>query len=174
MLKAKNGDLDQLNLIFERYHRPLFGYFYNRCGNVEESEDMVQNVFYRVIKYRAQFRGDGEFKAWIFHIARNVSYDRFKKKRIKKAEGLDNWQEQVEDESPDQIQQLMLQEDMDLLQMALQKLDAEKREVLVLSKLQGMKYKEIGDLLGVEENTVKVRVFRALKALREVYFKLKK
>lgn len=173
MLKVKDGDLDQLSLLFERYHRSLFSYFYQLTSNTAECEDLVQNVFYRILKYRHQFRGDGEFKAWVFHIAKNVGLDRFKKKRPQALETIENWQERLEDQTPNQIQKLMEQDDLDLLKRALQLLEADKREVLVMSKLQGMKYKEIGDILGCEENAVKVRVFRALKALREVFFSLK-
>lgn len=173
MLRVKDGDLDQLGLLFERYHRSLFSYFYQMTQHPAECEDLVQNVFYRILKYRHQFRGDGEFKAWVFHIAKNVGRDRFKKKRMQNLEAIENWQERIEDEAPNQIQLLMEQDELGLLKRALQLLEADKREVLVMSKLQGMKYKDIGELLGCEENAVKVRVFRALKALRDVYFKLK-
>ena len=173
MLRVKEGDLDQLGLLFERYHRSLYRFFYTLSRSVEESEDLVQTVFYRILKYRTQFRGDGEFKAWMFHIAKNVSHDRFKKKRPQALEAIENWQERLEDDAPTQVQQLMEQDDLELLKRALQLLDAEKREVLIMSKLQGMKYKEIGTILGCEENAVKVKVFRALKALKEAYFRLR-
>jgi RNA polymerase sigma factor (sigma-70 family) len=75
MLKVKNGDLDKLGLLFERHHRALFGFVFHMTGQRELSEDMVQNVFYRILKYRHTFRGDGEFKTWMYHMARNVIND---------------------------------------------------------------------------------------------------
>lgn len=169
MLEVKKGNLDKLGLLFERYHRILFGFFYNKNKDVTLSEDLVQNVFIRILKYKHRYRGDGEFKNWIFHIARNVNVDHYRKKRIKHTEKVEDWQDQIEDNSPDKSQQMMQEEKLAKLRQALQKLEPENREVLVMSKLQGLKYKEIGQLLGCTEGAVKVKVFRALKSLKSIY-----
>ena len=63
-------------------------------------------------------------------------------------------------------------EEMDLLQHAMNQLTFEKKEVLILSKYQEMRYKDIADLLGITESAVKVRIFRALKDLKMVYMQL--
>ena len=52
MLRVKAGDLDRMGLLFERYHRQLFGFLYHMLGRADTSEDLVQNVFYRMLKYR--------------------------------------------------------------------------------------------------------------------------
>ncbi len=65
-------------------------------------------------------------------------------------------------------------EELDLLQQAMNQLSFEKREVLVLSKHQEMRYKDIAEVLGINENAVKVRIFRALKDLKAEYLKLEK
>lgn len=166
MLKVKEGDLDKLGLLFERYHRVLFGFFYNKNKDVALSEDLVQNVFVRILKYKHRYRGDGEFKSWIFHIARNVNVDHYRKKRIRHTEKIEDWQDEIADNSINQSQQMMQDEELEKLRQALQKLEPEKREVIIMSKLQGLKYKEIGKILGCSEGAVKVKVFRALKALR--------
>jgi len=88
MLKVKEGDLDKLGLLFERYKKPLFGFFYGMTRDSELSEDLIQNVFFRILKYRYLFRGEGDFKTWMFHIARNVSHDHFKKNRAQHKEAL--------------------------------------------------------------------------------------
>ena len=169
MFSVKKGNLDHLGLLFERYHRILFRFFYNYNQNVELSEDLVQNVFVRILKYRHRFKGTGEFKSWMFHIARNVQFDHYRKKRIKATDRVEDWEEQLTDSSTDFTQEMIKREEYQRLQKAIQKLPSDKREVLVLSKLQGKKYKEIGELLGCTEGAVKVKVFRALKALKEVY-----
>src|ERR1700759_4883158 len=79
MLKVKSGDLDKMALLFQRYHRPLYGFLYHMTGQREASEDMVQNVFYRMLRSRHTFTGDGEFKTWMYHLARNVVKDHYKK-----------------------------------------------------------------------------------------------
>jgi RNA polymerase sigma factor (sigma-70 family) len=168
MIRVKEGDLDQLGLLFERYHRLLFSFFYYRSKNAALSEDLVQNVFMRILKYRHNFRGEGEFKSWLFHIARNVHYDYHRKRRIPPADQAEEWEDRIRDESDSPYEKIIHREEMDQLKAALQQLEAEKREVIVLAKLKGMPYKDIGRLLGCSEGAVKVRVFRALKALKEI------
>ena len=168
MLQVKSGELDHLGLLFERYHRMLFGFFYRMNQNAAISEDMVQNVFERILRYKHRYQENGEFKAWMFQIARNVSADHFRKKGNANKEAIEDWQDKLLDTSPNQHTTLMKKEEIDQLQKALQKLDPEKREILVLSKLKGLKYKKIAQMLGCTEGAVKVKVFRALKALKEI------
>ncbi len=173
MEKVRDGDLDRLSLLFERYKRPLYGFFYGMNKDQELSEDLVQNTFMRILKYRHLFRGDGDFKTWMFHIARNVSHDHFRKNKIKNSERLENWEERLgHDEN--QYSEMRQTEEKEMLTMAMDKLSEEKREVLLLSKYQERKYKEIGEILGCSEGAVKVKVFRALEELRVIYRQLEK
>jgi RNA polymerase sigma-70 factor (ECF subfamily) len=173
MLKVKEGDLDRLGLLFERYKRPLFGFFYGLSKNAELSEDLVQNVFFRILKYRHVFRGDGDFRTWMFHIARNVNNDHYRKNKFKKVEPVEDWQDRLgaQDAHATDLQQ---REEQQLLSMAMDRLPDDRKEILLLSKFQEMKYKEIGELLGCTEGTVKVKVFRALQELKAVYKQLEK
>lgn len=173
MMKVKEGDIDKLGLLFERYKRPLFGFFYGLNKNAELSEDLVQNVFFRILKYRYLFRGEGDFKTWMFHIARNVNHDHYRKDKIKGKESLEHWEEKLgSDENRDTTFQQ--DETMHILSMAMDRLPEDKREILLLSKFQEKKYKEIGEILGCSEGAVKVKVFRALQELKEVYNQLEK
>ena len=171
--KVRDGDLDKLGLLFERYKRPLYGFFYGMNKEQELSEDLVQNTFLRILKYRHLFRGEGDFKTWMFHIARNVSHDHYRKNKIKMKESIEDWQERLgHDEN--RLLEMQHTETHQMLAMALEKLPAEKREVLLLSKYQEKKYQEIGEILGCSEGAVKVKVFRALQELRVVYRQLEK
>ena len=173
MLKVKEGDLDKLSLLFERYKKPLYGFFYGLCKDGELSEDLVQNVFYRILKYRYLFRGEGDFKTWMFHIARNVKHDDFRKDKIRIKDPLEDW-EHVLSSDENKIAEIQQHEELALLSIALRRLPEEKREVLLLSRYQEKKYKEIGIILGCSEATVKVKVFRALHELRIIYKQLEK
>jgi RNA polymerase sigma-70 factor (ECF subfamily) len=171
MMKVRDGDVDKLGLLFERYKRPLYGFFYGMNRDAELCEDLVQNVFVRILKYRYLFRGEGDFKTWMFHIARNVNHDHFRKNKINAKDSLENWEERLG--SPEnRSTQFQAEEEMLLLSMAMDKLPADKREVLLLSKYEEKKYKEIGEILGCSESAVKVKVFRALQELKEIYRKL--
>lgn len=173
MTKVKNGDLDKLGLLFERHKKPLFGFFYGMNKNRDVSEDLVQNVFFRILKYRYLFRGDGDFKTWMFHIARNVNHDHFKKSKWRQNDTLEYWENHLS--SPDNRQtEFHADEEMHMLSLALGRLSDDKREVILLSKYHEKKYREIGEILGCSEGAVKVKVFRALQELKEVYKKLEK
>jgi len=173
MLKVKEGDLDRLGLLFERYKKPLYGFFYGMNRDGELSEDLVQNVFFRILKYRYLFRGEGDFRTWMFHIARNVNHDNFRKNKIQKKDSLENWQERLAGDDNRSIE-MQKDEELHLLSMAMDRLPEDKREVLLLSKYQDKKYKEIGEIIGCSEGAVKVKVFRALQELKAVYKQLEK
>jgi RNA polymerase sigma-70 factor (ECF subfamily) len=171
MTGVRDGDLDKLGLLFERYKRPLCGFFYGINRDRELSEDLVQNTFFRILKYRHLFRGDGDFKTWMFHIARNVSHDHFRKNKIRVKESVEKWEDHLGHEET-QATSMQKADEHELLSLALDRLPADKREIILLSKYQEKKYKEIGELLGCTEGAVKVKVFRALQELKVVYRQL--
>ena len=173
MLRVKEGEIDKLGLLFQRYKKPLFGFFYGLSRDAELCEDLVQNVFFRILKYRYLFRGEGDFKTWMFHIARNVNHDHFRKNKWKFKESLENWEERLGSEE-NRSTKFQQDDELHLLSMAMDRLPEDKREILLLSKFQDKKYKEIGEILGCTEGAVKVKVFRALQELKEVYQQLEK
>src|SRR5215510_13934321 len=79
MLAVRDGDVGKLGLLFERYHRTLFDFFSRMLGNRTAADDLVQDVFFRILKYRKTYRDDSHFTTWMFHIARNARLDHFKK-----------------------------------------------------------------------------------------------
>jgi len=171
MRAVRDGDLSKLGILFDRYHRSLFDYFARMTASRGIAEDLVQDVFFRILKYRSTFRVDSRFKAWMFHIARNARIDYYRKQQPE-APLPENDAKAFQSPSPLPGRHLEHQEEVTLLECAMFKLPAEKREVLLLSRYQEMKYEHIADVMGCEVNTVKVRVHRALKELREIFLKL--
>lgn len=172
MLKVKSGELDKLGLLYERHKKRLFGFFYNMNSNTSLCEDLVQNVFIRILKYRHTFTGEGSFTAWMFRTARNVNYDHYKKhSTINKQVNISAMEYKLRDES-DMDSEIDRKETVKQLHMALQRLEVEKREVLILSKYKGMKFSEIGYILGCSEGAAKVKAHRALKELRAIYLQM--
>ena len=172
MAKVRDGDPEKLGLLYERYKRPLLGFFVGMVRDKELSEDLVQNTFVRILKYKHLFRGDGDFRTWMFHIARNVKNDHFRKNKIAH-EKVDKWEDKIKDEG-NLMQEWQSDDEQKMLAIALDKLPEDKREILLLSKYQEKKYKEIGEILGCTEGTVKVKVFRALQDLKAIYQQVEK
>jgi len=170
MLQVKTGDIEKLGPLFERYKKPLFGFFFRSTRNPALCEDLVQNVFLRLLKYRATFTGSGKFTTWMFQIAHNVFMDHCAKSgRTRNIEDMDENSFIEEQELTDNI---VKDEQLKLLEEAMQKLDAEQRELIILCKYQELKYKEISTILNCSEGAVRVRVFRALAELKRIYAEL--
>lgn len=170
MLAVRDGDVSKLGMLFDRYHGTLFDFFCRMLGNRTTAEDLVQDVFFRILKYRKTYRDESHFTTWMFHIARNTRIDYFKKHRGEVGfpeEGID-----IPSRGLFPSQQFERDQQSELLKKALLELSEDKRELLVLARYQEMKYEEIAQLLDVEVGVVKVRVHRAVKDLREIYLKL--
>ncbi|HVU18436.1 MAG TPA: sigma-70 family RNA polymerase sigma factor [Candidatus Didemnitutus sp.] len=174
MIAVRAGEIARLGELFERYNRRLYAFFVRLTNQPSASEDLVQVVFYRILKYRHTYRDEGKFSAWIYHLARKVSADHYRKHSSlpQPADPVALQEHPDHDPSPDD--QASSNDDLALLRQALARLPVEHREVLVLSRLQKIEHREIAQLLDCSVGAVKVRVHRALKELRDVYFKMRK
>lgn len=172
MLKVKDGDLDKLGLLFERYNRRLFGFFFRLTNRRDISEDLVQGVFERILKYRTSYSANGAFSTWIFQIARNLHADYYRQTEKMEEEQQVDW-ENIPTESDSNSFELRTNGEEKLLKRALEKLDPEKRQTLVLSRFEGFKYREIAEIMDCTESAVKVRIFRTLNELKEIISDLK-
>ncbi|HLO60402.1 MAG TPA: RNA polymerase sigma factor [Bacteroidales bacterium] len=161
------GDPEKLGILYERYKMPLYSYFYKFTGgNKHSSEDLVQTVFYRVLKYKEQYRGTGTFVGWLFTIAHNTGIDFHKAENRKPKASADLREIKVYADS------LQRDEESALLLKALGKLKPDDKEVLILSKMECLKYSEIAVIMNCNENAIKARVLRALNRLKQIYLKL--
>jgi RNA polymerase sigma factor (sigma-70 family) len=171
MLKVKAGDLDKLGLLFKRYGRSLFRFYYRFTRDSDQSEDLAQDVFERILKYRHTYKGDGKFITWMYHIARNVLADHVKKTKRVGFEDINNKDGKIPAFSSEE-DEIQKEKDLTLMEVAISMLPDDKKELIILSKFQGLKYKEIAELLNCTENNVKIKVFRALNDLREMFNKI--
>ena len=173
MLQVKNGDLDALGVLFERYHHRLFGFFYRLTLQRDISADLVQDVFERILRYRSSYTGNGDFATWLFRIARNRHADHY---RQMEKEAVDEHPDAPHPASPHPASAhpaapdaaLTDTDDRMLLEQALDRLDPDKKQALVLSRMEGFLYREIAEIMACTESAVKVRVFRGLRELRQI------
>lgn len=162
MQQVAGGNLDVLHFLFDRHHKHIFNFLFKMSGDKMLSEDLTQEVFYKVIKYRATFE-NGKFIPWIFTIARNALNTHYKRNKENHSclEGVDKRFLKAEDEK---------EEDYTELQIALNKLEPSDRELLILNRFQEIKYKELAVITGSTTGAVKTKVSRALKKLKKIYF----
>ena len=141
-------------------------------SSVAISEDLVQNVFMRMLKYKHSYSDTGNFEAWAFHLGRNVHKDFLRKnKRYSWQNDMTSWEEHLQD---DQNKEVFLQQTDELnnLSRAIRALPEDKRELIELTRFQKLRYEQVAQLLGISESAVKVRVHRTMKELKENYLKL--
>jgi RNA polymerase sigma factor (sigma-70 family) len=169
MKHVQAGDTAQLAFLFERYHVPLFQYLFHLSRNRAASEDLVQDVFFRVLKYADSYDPSFPFNAWLYRMARNAYFDSLRKRTD--AAGMDLENVRSDEPLPEEV--VAHRQDTMFLQEALQQLPDDKREILVLSRFHNLRYAEIAQILKCEIGTVKVRVYRALKELREKFCELR-
>lgn len=165
MLRAKDGDISSISVLFHRYHKELYTFFFRCSKNDALSKDLVQNVFERVIKYRSKFNTDFPFKPWLFKLAWNEQNDYHRKKRLTLPgdEKLGFMLPQIEDTTMD------ADDKKSKLKRALTRLTSDQQEIIQLTLFQGFKYAEVADILGCSLSAVKVRVHRTMKILRKEY-----
>lgn len=166
MTALQEGDVSRLALLFERHHRALFNFFLRLTGERQASEDLVQDVFLRILKYHATYRPGSQYRAWMYQLARHAYLDR--RKPATQEVPLDVLAEDTPSRAPAASETLQRDQQAALVRRALARLPEDKREVLVLSRYQGLSYEQVGTLLGIEVGAVKVRVYRAVRALRAI------
>ena len=170
MLAVIDGDLDQLGILFERYKEALLSYFFKVTkGDQPSAEDLVQTVFHRILKYKHLYSGSGNFIGLLFSIARNCGIDYHRRKLY--SHNVDDYENYHRDDNNAETS-ILKTEEIDALYQALDQLESLDREVLILGKINELKYKEIASILDCSESAVRVRIFRALKKLKDVYMKL--
>lgn len=170
MAAVRDGDLGRLGTIFERYNRRLYAFFVRQTADSHVSEDLVQDVFHRILRYRHTYRDEGRFATWIFTIARSALLTHQRKRRHAKDEVPLN--EFMASKDPPPGADLEKRQESDLIRRALYRLPHDKREALILSRFENMSYEEIAQIAGCAVGTVKARVHRAIKELSRNYREL--
>ncbi len=171
MLKVKSGDVGKLGMLYERYKKKLFGFFYKMNKDPAISEDLVQTVFIKMLNSRHTYNDSGKFSSWMYRIATNVNADHYRKPAMLLEEDI-NQSEKKAPCTASNEEILGKQETMNLLKQAIGRLDPAKRELLILSRFQKLKYKEIADIFNTSESAVKMKASRVIAELTETYLKL--
>jgi RNA polymerase sigma-70 factor (ECF subfamily) len=164
MERIKGGEQQAFTLLIQRHQSPLLNYF-RRLGANNDAEDLVQDVFLRVYRYRDRYVHKAKFTTFLYTVAWHVWADRWRKRQ--RAEKIE---ERAKQEMPAESEANLehVQNTLDA-QQALTLLPDKLRIVLIMSIYQGMRYNEIADILQIPAGTVKSRVFLAMNRLKEIY-----
>jgi RNA polymerase sigma-70 factor (ECF subfamily) len=166
MGRVRAGEHAALSTLFDRHGERLFRYCWRMNQDRQLSEDMVQETFCRMLRFRESYRDGHSFQAWMYSIVRNMQMDHWRKRRFEA-----QWEEGWDAPSP-RKKGLEQAQETELLHKALGLLPPSKREILVMARFQGMKHEEIAAVIGCEPAAARVRLHRALASLKETYLGL--
>lgn len=166
MQKVSNGNLDLMTILFDRYHLRIFNFFNKMIQNKMVSEDLTQDVFVKILKYRGSYK-NGNFASWIFTTARNIFSTHYQKRKKER----ESFSENDEIKDSGELISESNQDELHHLHKALSYLSHSDRELIIMNRFQEIKYEQIAEIIGSNENAVKVKTHRALKKLKDIYFK---
>jgi RNA polymerase sigma-70 factor (ECF subfamily) len=172
---AQQGDLDSFNRLVLRYQDMVFNQAYRVMGEPAAAEDATQEAFISAYRKLHTYRG-GSFKAWLLRIVTNACYDELRRRKRRPTSPLeptDDYDEEIEspswladtDEAPED--RAIRTELSAAIQSCLNELSQDFRTVVVLVDIQGMDYAEAADIMGTPLGTIKSRLARARRGLRE-------
>lgn len=170
MERLVRGDKTVAGVLYDRYYKQVYGYFVRMTNNVEISRDLTQNVFLKILKYSHSWKGDKVFAYWLFRIARNILIDYYNETR--KFFSAEEDQESISDEQFDSVREMDIKESYEFLLEAMGQLKPADRELIELSRFQGFSYREMAQTLLSNENAVRVKTFRAVQRLKDIYTKI--
>lgn len=174
--RSKNGDIDAFEELVTRYERKIYTVAYRLMGNCDDASDLTQEAFLRAFQAIKSFRGEASFLTWMCRITTNVCRDELRKRYRVQIESLDETitlndgeiAKQVASNDPGPADLYERKELQDKIQGMINTLSPEFRLALILRDIQGLTYEEIAQQLDCSLGTVKSRINRARKYLKEM------
>ncbi len=179
--RSVQGNREAFDLLVEKYYKKIYNLAYRFVGDREEANDLAQEIFTAAYKNLKKFRGDAKFSTWLFQIASNRGKNKFKYLK-RRGHFANRWQSE-EDEERDPLRSgipdhstnpetlLADKQIQRIVQKAIDDLDPDHKEIVVLRDIEGFSYEEIARILNLPEGTTKSRLHRARMVVKE---KLKK
>lgn len=172
------GDVASFEQLIKSYQKMAYNVAYRVMGNEEDAKDMTQEALIKVYRNLKSFRMDASFSTWLYRIVMNTCKDALRKRKTKvisldqtydTGDGEMQWE--LEDEGLKPDEKLIQKETQEEVQEALQEVGENNRIVIVLRDIKGLTYSEIADVIDIAEGTVKSRLNRGRKELKEVLLK---
>ncbi len=168
--RAVSGDVGAFNDLVVRWERSLYRFVARYLGDAEEARDVCQEAFIRAYTNLHRFRGQAKFSSWLYQIALNLCRSQFRRQQVRSAVSLDDTQQEhalrlVGDAAGTPDARAIASERARVVRDALAQLPESQRTVILLKEYHGLKFREIAEILGVPESTVKSRLYNGLQSL---------
>jgi len=170
------GDVRAFEVLLTRHRRPLFNFLLRSVREPDRAEDLLQEVFLRIIQNAADFEGQAKFTTWMYTIARNLCVDHARKMSHRRHASLDAsgpgedttpLVARIANQDPAPDRAAASPAIRERIAVAVEALPEEQREVFLMRQLHGLGFADIAGVVGVSENTVKSRMRYALERLQE-------
>lgn len=164
--RVQRGDTQSFEILVRRHQKTTFNLIYRFLGDYDEATETAQEVFLSAYSSIQQFRGDANFATWLYRIAFNHASSRRKSLNSKLQRHVALEDDVVADCSADPETSAERREIQQCVQQALNSLDRDDAQIILLRDLQDVRYEDIAETLDVPVGTVKSRLHRARQALR--------
>ena len=172
--KAARGDDKAFETLVMHYQGQIYRLCFRMTGNADDAQDMTQETFLKAWKNLSTFQFDSAFSTWLYRLASNCCLDLLRSMKRKPTVSLTAETEDedgeiidVADDAPTPEEEAIACEEREDLRKALDLLDDEQRQILILRVVNDLSYTEIAEVLNVKEGTVKSRLSRAREQLRK-------
>jgi len=176
MERYREGDARAFEVLLNRHSRSVYRFTLRTVGHAPAAEDLMQEVFLRIVKGAASYRRRAKFTTWLYTIARNLCVDHLRRQKFRRTVSLDQPQgddpdgpsllDRVADDAIPEDRRAMDRQFSQNLEAALAGLNPDQREVFLLREFEDLPFAEIATIVGCPLNTVKSRMRYALEALR--------
>ena len=178
MASFRDGEARAFDVLVVRHRRGLFNFLLRSVGNRSRAEELLQEVFLRVVRSKERYERTAKLTTWLYTIARNLCVDESRRAKFRRTVSLDAPRRGLEDDAPAMVDTVPADQVgtddaaaapqiRDRIARAIDLLPEDQREVFLMRQINGLSFKEIGDIVGAPENTVKSRMRYALEKLRQ-------
>jgi RNA polymerase sigma-70 factor (ECF subfamily) len=172
------GDAKAFERLLRRHRAPVFTFLLRMVGDRQRAEDLTQEAFLRLVRAASRWEHKAKFQTWLYTVARNLCVDQSRRDKFRRIDSLDAQVPGSDGDGPPLVEQVPGDGPLPdraadsamvrpAIERALNALPDEQREVFLLREQAGLPFKEIAELVGINENTVKSRMRYALEALRK-------
>ena len=168
--KLQLGDQDAFDELMRRYKHSIYAYILRSVKNYEDAEELTIEVFFKVYRDLHKWQPQAKFSTWLYKIAYNVSIDHHRSKKRQITQSLDNnllSDEPMAKDLGSNPEKLIVEKDRhSVINQAVDHLSRIQKKGFLMNRYDGLQIKEIAEILGIAEGTVKIHLHRAIKKLR--------